>query len=97
METEEIRACIRKGDLHPFYTSAEWLKLAAMARAEQHNECQRCKAAGYYAPCEIVHHKLRVKEHPERALDLDNLECLCQKCHNEEHRKARGYVNEERW
>lgn len=91
-----IRQLIRKNNLHPFYASGEWQALAERAREEQHNECQRCKAAGYYSPCEIVHHKKYVRKHPELALDINNLECLCRNCHENEHKK-KIFMNEERW
>lgn len=99
MENEKLlwlQGLIRKNDLHDFYSSAEWKSLAAMARQQQHNECQQCRKKGYYSPCEIVHHVKHVKKHPELALSIDNLECLCRNCHEEAHRQQ-SYVNEERW
>lgn len=92
-----IKKQIADNNLHPFYTSAEWKKLAATARVEQHNECQRCKKKGYYSPCDIVHHKKYVKDYPQLALSIDNLECLCHNCHEEEHKKKKSFVNEEKW
>lgn len=91
-----LRGLIAKNNLHDFYSSGEWQALAARAREEQHNECQRCKKRGWYAPCEAVHHRKRVKEQPELALEIRNLECLCRDCHEEEH-VTKGYVNEEKW
>lgn len=50
-----------------------------------------------------VHHKKEVKDYPELALVLDNLETLCVTCHNEEHDRLKDYkgrpnfINEERW
>lgn len=97
MDEEWIRILVLKNDMHDFYSSSEWSKLAARAREMQHNECQRCKAKGYYRACEIVHHKLYVKLRPDLALDLDNLECLCRECHEEEHAERQVFINEERW
>lgn len=91
-----IKGLIAKNDLNPFYFSAEWKELAKIARDAQHNECQRCKEKGYYSPCEFVHHIKYVKEYPELALSIENLECLCRNCHEEEHKKNK-YMNEERW
>ncbi|MCM1026514.1 MAG: HNH endonuclease [Roseburia sp.] len=99
MEKEKLtwlRSLIAKNNLHDFYSSAEWQALAAMARDRQHNECQRCRAKGFYSPCEIVHHRKHVKSNPELALSIENLECLCRNCHEEEH-KPKKYSNEERW
>lgn len=51
-----------------------------------------------------VHHKKEVKDYPELALVLDNLETLCQQCHNGMHdrlkdynKKKQPFINEERW
>lgn len=91
-----IKKLIAKNDLHPFYASKEWQHLADDARTAQHNECQRCKEEGWYGPCDIVHHKKYVKQHPELALSLENLECLCRFHHEEEHKESK-FINEERW
>lgn len=94
---EWLKELITNNDLHKFYGSSEWQALAAQARDMQHNECQRCKAKGYYSPCEIVHHIRYVKKFPELALSLENLECLCKNCHEEEHKIKNKFVNDERW
>lgn len=91
-----LRSLIRKNNLHDFYSSLEWQVLAARARGREHNECQRCRAKGYYSPCDVVHHIKYVKRYPELALSIDNLECLCRACHEEEHTK-KSFINEERW
>lgn len=51
-----------------------------------------------------VHHKKEVKDFPELALVLSNLETLCQECHNKEHdrlkikkRERKRFNNTERW
>lgn len=104
MDAQRVRECIRSGRLAEIYSSYEWQKLAQEARERQHNECQRCKARGFYVPCDVVHHKLYVKSHPERVFDINNLECLCRECHEKEHGRlteaagtVKGYINEERW
>lgn len=49
-------------------------------------------------PASTVHHRKYLRMHPELALDEDNLEPICEKCHYEEHhKKPQGFVNEERW
>jgi 5-methylcytosine-specific restriction protein A len=96
--TEEwIKELIVKGDMHSFYASSAWTALAARVREQQHNECQRCKNRGYYVPCDVVHHKQYVKKRPDMALDEGNLECLCRECHEEEHKRKRPMLNEEKW
>lgn len=60
--------------------------------------CQTCFRKG-----NTVHHKKTVKEYPELALRLSNLETICYSCHNKEHPEKlekyneRPFVNKERW
>lgn len=97
-ETEQwIRELIQKDELHKFYVSTAWEKLASRARTLQHNECQRCRQRGLYVPCDVVHHRQYVRNRPDLALDVNNLECLCHECHNIEHGKTIIPLTEERW
>lgn len=45
--------------------------------------------SGIYKPVEIVHHKEYVTDKnymkEEIFFNIDNLECLCRDCHNQEH------------
>ena len=51
--------------------------------------CERCLRKNIYTAGEIVHHKIHLSDEncskPEIALNFDNLECLCRKCHAEVH------------
>jgi 5-methylcytosine-specific restriction endonuclease McrA len=46
--------------------------------------CQRCDKKG-----REVHHKIRVYDDPSRALDVNNGELLCKRCHNLHHKKEK--------
>jgi len=80
----------RKGDgaLKPwarhFYKSKAWGKVREAYIAYRHRLCERCGAGG-----KIVHHKIYLTpdniNDPEITLSFDNLELLCQECHNLEH------------
>lgn len=52
--------------------------------------CERCKARGIYKPGYIVHHKEYITpgniSNPNITLNLDNLEYVCEDCHNKEHK-----------
>lgn len=81
-----------------FYQSALWERTRVLYMQHVDGLCERCRAAGAYVPGKIVHHKIYlddVKLHdPEIALCFDNLELLCQDCHNKEHHRtsrARAY------
>ena len=67
-----------------FYKSKEWAQTRDAYMVTQHYLCERCGE-----PAKIVHHKiwLTPKNIHEQSITLcwDNLEALCQDCHNKEH------------
>lgn len=72
-----------------FYDSDAWRRTRA-AYMEAHNHiCERCGR-----PARVVHHKVWLDESnigdPSVSLNWDNLECLCQDCHNAEHFGSRA-------
>lgn len=74
---------------HSFYTSKAWETIREDYLKSVNHYCERCKAKGIYEPAKIVHHKIYLSEenfrNPEIALNFDNLEALCARCHNLEH------------
>lgn len=72
-----------------FYKSKAWQACRAAYMQNVGGLCERCLAKGLIVPAEIVHHKQYLDENtvkmPEIALNHDNLEALCFKCHNSEH------------
>lgn len=70
------------------YKSAKWKKLRAMKLA-MNPLCERCLAKGISNSSHIVHHKEYITDKnyfdDDVFYNIDNLECLCQACHNEEH------------
>ena len=72
-----------------FYDDKEWEKCRAAYFIHVGGLCERCKAKGIITPGDIVHHKIHLNEDnvhdPAVAYNFDNLELLCQRCHNEEH------------
>lgn len=69
-----------------FYASKEWRKLSRLYMESKHYLCERCGGVG-----SICHHRQYITPHnindPSITLNMDNLECLCQDCHNREHTK----------
>lgn len=68
-----------------FYRSSAWKKCRASFIISQHGLCERCNCkAGT-----IVHHKIYLTPEnindPNITLNFENLELLCQDCHNKEH------------
>ena len=66
------------------YNSKKWLRIRQAYMASKNYICERCGQ-----PATICHHKIYLT--PENVSNLDiaynfeNLECLCQACHNLEH------------
>jgi 5-methylcytosine-specific restriction endonuclease McrA len=54
--------------------------------------CERCLAKGKYVPGDEVHHKIHLNpdniNNPEITLSWDNLELLCQSCHQSHHHRG---------
>jgi len=85
-----------------FYKSREWRAVRLLALDRDHHECQECKRQGRVSKGQNVHHIKELRDHPELALELDNLETLCIRCHNETHDKTFGsepnrWADDEMW
>ncbi|MDT0163831.1 HNH endonuclease [Bacillus sp. AG4(2022)] len=67
-----------------FYKSAAWRKCRNAYFKSKYGLCERCAEPG-----KIVHHKRYITpdtiDNPMITLNHDNLELLCQDCHNREH------------
>ena len=72
-----------------FYKSAAWRKCRKAYIDSVYGLCERCGHPG-----KIVHHKIYLTpdniNDPNISLSFDNLEYLCQYCHNPEHPKYAG-------
>lgn len=96
-----------------FYGSGEWIELRLVALERDNDECQQCKREGLVTIDSVkvpgekkrivlnVHHIKEVEDHPEFALELDNLETLCVYHHNLVHDKGfklqEPKWNDEKW
>lgn len=103
-----------------FYDSSAWQEKRIEILKRDHFECQECrkriekaredsrtlppdKRRIHRADC--VHHILHLEDHPELALDDDNLEAICNQCHNEVHgrvlkhrfKPGKQRVTDEKW
>lgn len=80
---------MRNPDQVAFYHTAAWKKCRDAYAASVGNLCERCADKGIIRAGYIVHHKEYITEEnitdPAVLLSFDNLELLCQDCHNAEH------------
>ena len=68
-----------------FYNSKAW-EAAREARLEKDFYlCQSCLRNHEITTATMVHHKKHLRDFPELGLDIDNLESLCDACHNRAH------------
>ncbi len=69
-----------------FYKGKAWQECRHAYYIYRYGICERCGGPG-----EIVHHKIYLTpkniSDPDITLNFDNLELLCQDCHNKEHSK----------
>ena len=79
-----------------FYKSRAWRDCRKGYAQSVGGLCERCLARGIYVPGRIVHHRVHLT--PENisdasvSLSWDNLELLCDDCHNAEHQpRARRF------
>lgn len=102
-ELRWLEGLIRQDKLKTFYDSALWKHRRLEALERDNYECQECKRNGKYRRGKNVHHIKEVKDSPDLALTLDNLETLCIQCHNEIHDKRlkkdkrKPFVSPEKW
>lgn len=82
-----------------FYDSKEWKSLREERKKLDNYECQECKRNGlvsidtneYSKTAQrkkiqlVVHHIKELEDHPDLALDIENLETTCVECHNRTH------------
>ena len=71
-----------------FYESRAWRENSRAYLASVDGLCERCRAAGKLVPAVIVHHRIHLTPErmndPQLTMAWDNLEALCQECHNRE-------------
>lgn len=70
-----------------FYQSSEWKILRAVKLSEAGYLCEDCKEKGGITAADQVHHMESIEDNWDRRMDITNLRCLCNKCHNERHNR----------
>lgn len=78
--------------IREFYNSSIWQKQRKYKMQQENYRCARCGGVA-----EDVHHKITLTETNvndlNTSLDLNNLECICRRCHNKEtHGKKDVYI-----
>ena len=75
--------------IRQFYSSVQWTETSRRYRQYRKGLCERCLAKGLIVPADEVHHKVRLTKDNINdysiSLNFDNLEALCEACHDKEH------------
>ena len=80
------------GRIAKFYHSKNWKRCRDAYLQSTGGLCENCLSRGLITPAEIVHHKEHLRDETfsiTKALDFDNLQALCRKCHGEAHKNPR--------
>lgn len=76
-----------------FYKGRAW-EQCRKSYLSMNNLCERCLKKNAYVPAKIVHHKTYITPdnitNPDITLNFNNLEALCQDCHNAEHHREKA-------
>ena len=68
-----------------FYDSKDWRTISNIVKSKDFGLCQVCLNKNIVKSSDVVHHIISLDEDRNKALDRDNLICLCHKCHNKIH------------
>ena len=79
----------RDSKYNKFYKSKEWIKGRQLAIVRDHALCRDCLDKDVITPYNIVHHIVPIKEDWSKRLDIDNLACLCESCHQKRHKSMK--------
>lgn len=85
---KEVRYSKDNMHIATFYTTSQW-RNARNIKLSESPLCQRCLTNGYVTQAKIVHHIIEVRDDWERRLEHENLESICQACHNKEHKASK--------
>lgn len=93
-----------------FYKTDAWQSLRLKVLERDNYECQECKRNGrvytdHHDPDKHkrldVDHLKEIEQFPELALEIDNCETKCVRCHNKKHNrwkhKPNRWEHDERW
>lgn len=75
----------RNKEARAFYKSTAWKKCRQIVLERDNFLCQKCLKNNRVTPADMVHHIIELLDDWDKALDINNLESLCNSCHNKEH------------
>lgn len=89
-----------------FYKSKAWQYIRYRVLERDNYECQECKRQGrvftdFHKPDKHkrldIDHIKSLARYPELALEMQNLETLCVKCHNKKENRFHKFQSKNKW
>ena len=74
------------GEYISFYKSRAWTNVRKVAMMRDDYLCVNCTRNDIIKPAQLVHHVIEVKTDWDKRLDLNNLESICESCHQKIHK-----------
>lgn len=75
----------RNPEARAFYKSAAWQKVRIIILQRDNYLCQECLKNNKLTVANTVHHIEPLLDNWDKGLDEENLEAICESCHNKEH------------
>lgn len=86
----------RTPEARKFYKGKAWRATRKVRLIKDNYLCQPCFRDKTITKANAVHHKKELVDYPELALDISNLESICNSCHNKHHREKGGWNKKEK-
>ena len=80
----------QRDDIDMMYRTSRWQTVRSMVISRDNGLCQECKRRGVITRGRVVHHIVEAREDINLFWELDNLEVICDSCHNREHPERSG-------
>nr|WP_040436991.1 HNH endonuclease signature motif containing protein [Clostridium sartagoforme] len=80
----------RDSKYNKFYKSKGWNMVRQLAIVRDHALCKDCLNNNKITPYNTVHHIIPIKDDWNKRLDINNLICLCESCHQRRHNSMKG-------
>lgn len=79
-----------------FYVSKEWIFTREVVKQRDHGLCKLCESKKKISFVNNVHHIEELKESWSNRTNMNNLICLCNRCHFYVHKKYKKGLNDKK-
>lgn len=79
-----------------FYSSSEWIFTRDVVKQRDHGFCKLCESKNTLSFVDSVHHIEEIKDNWSKRTNMDNLICLCDRCHYYVHKKYNKSITDKK-